>query len=61
MKNIIFEIMVNVQEKLTGPLLRNFGKKLYVAGTKLEGEFGSEDRMVPSLRNLSIDNLKPQL
>jgi hypothetical protein len=61
MKNIIYEIMVNVQEKLTGPIMRNLGRRMYQVGNKLEGDFGSEDRMVPSLRNLSIDNLKPQL
>lgn len=41
MKNIIYEIMVNVQEKFTGPILRNLGRKMYKAGNKLEGEFGS--------------------
>lgn len=45
--------MVNVSEKFTGPLLRNFGRKLYAVGTKIEGEFASEDRIVPSLRNLN--------
>lgn len=54
MKNIIYEIMVNVQEKFTGPILRNIGRKMYQVGNKFEGDFGSEDRMVPSLRNLSI-------
>ena len=60
MKNIIYEIMVNVQEKFTGPVLRSIGQRLYQVGTKIEGDFGSEDRMVPSLRNLALENNKPQ-
>jgi hypothetical protein len=45
--------MVNVSEKFTGPLLRNIGRKLYTVGLSIEGPYASEDRIVPSLRNLN--------
>lgn len=53
--------MVNISERFTGPILRNVGKKMYAVGTTIQGEYGSEDRLVPSLRNLSFEGVKPQL
>lgn len=37
MKNIIYEIMINVQERFTGPFLRTVGRKMYAAGNRIEG------------------------
>lgn len=61
MRQIVFEAIGSFKEKISGPLYRNIGKKLYVAGTKLQGENASEDRLVPSLRRLNYLGAEPQI
>lgn len=61
MRGLIFEAINSLKEKVTGPMYRTLGKKLYVVGTKLEGDNASEDRFVPSLRRLNYGGSVPDL
>lgn len=61
MRGAIFEALNTITENFVGPLYRRIGRSLYVSGTKLEGEHVSEDRLVPSLRNLPYGGAQPDL
>jgi hypothetical protein len=53
MRGIVYNALNKVMEKMVGPAFRSFGQKMYLKGTEIEGLNASEDRIVPSLRNLS--------
>ena len=53
MRGIIFETFNSIRTSFTGPMLRNIGKRIYEAGTQIQGSNASEDVLVPSLRKLT--------
>lgn len=61
MFGLIFEGYVKFLQKVSGPILRSIGKSMYVKGAKIEASIGSEDRLVPSLRNLNYLGASPNL
>jgi hypothetical protein len=42
-------------------MYRAIGRYLYALGTKIQGENGSEDRLVPSLRKLTHNSKTPDI
>ena len=61
MKNIFYDLMVDVSQKFVGPVMRSIGRNMYETGTKIHGDYGSEDRLVPSLRRLEYGGDKPSI
>ncbi len=61
MRGLLFDTITKAREKVVAPVLRSLGKSLYAVGTKIEGENASEDRIVPSLRNLNYGGAQPDL
>lgn len=53
MKALIYELFNYAQINLLGPAMRNYGRKIYEFGNKVEGPELCEDRLVPSLRRLT--------
>ena len=53
MRGLVFEAVNIWRSRFVAPFYRNIGKKLYAAGTRIEAENASEDRLVPSLRRLN--------
>jgi hypothetical protein len=41
-----------------GPIFRRTGQSLYRSGLSMQGEYGHEDRLVPSTRCIPISDAK---
>lgn len=52
MRSLVFSLLEKLNATVVGPAYKQYGRKLYEYGTKIEGPTVSEDRLVPSLRKV---------
>lgn len=57
-KGVLYYKLENLTARVFGPFLRRAGQNLYRRGVALQGEYGHEDRLVPSLRCVPISDAK---
>jgi hypothetical protein len=58
LKGVLYFKLENFTAKVLGPAFRRTGQQLYRSGVALQGEFGHEDRLVPSMRCVPISDAK---
>lgn len=57
-KGVLYYKLENLTARVLGPFFRRAGQSLYRQGVAFQGEYGHEDRIVPSLRCVAISDAK---
>lgn len=58
LKGVLYFKLETLTSRVLGPIFRRTGQNLYRSGVAFQGEFASEDRLVPSVRCVPISDAK---
>ena len=57
-KGVLYFKLETLTARVLGPIFRRTGQSLYRSGVSMQGEYGHEDRLVPSTRCIPISDAK---
>jgi len=57
-KGVLYFKLETLTARVLGPMFRRAGQSMYRSGVAFQGEFGHEDRLVPSTRCVPISDSK---
>ncbi len=58
LKGVLYFKLENLTARVIGPIFRRTGQSVYRRGVAFQGDIGHEDRLVPSLRCITISDAK---
>ena len=57
-KGVLYFKLETLTARVLGPIFRRTGQSIYHSGVSMQGEYGHEDRLVPSTRCIPISDAK---